>query len=251
MASAGEVRVGCSGWVYNHWREVFYPKGLPQRAWFDFYAERFDTVEINNSFYRLPKPETFEGWRKRSPEGFRFAVKGSRFITHIKRLKDPPESITRFFESADKLESRAGPILWQLAPSFQRDDERLADFLRALPRQHLHTFEFRHKSWLTREVYALLGEHRAALCIPDRPDLPRDLRRTTDWTYVRLHSSNHDDGDYSHQELDTWAKRIREWAGEGCDVWVYFDNDQHGFAVRNAQYLREQLGMASLVTSAS
>lgn len=241
---AAEVRVGCSGWVYTHWREVFYPKGLPQREWFEFYAQQFDTVEINNSFYRLPKPETFEGWRQRSPTGFRFAVKGSRFITHIKRLKDPVEGVGRFFESADKLESRAGPILWQLAPSFQRDDDRLGAFLQALPRAHLHTFEFRHKSWLCPEVYALLGEHRAALCIPDRPDLPQDIRTTTDWSYVRLHGSNHDEGDYSSSELETWAARIREFAQDGCGVWVYFDNDQRGFAVGNARSLRKNLGIA-------
>jgi uncharacterized protein YecE (DUF72 family) len=241
VAGKGKVRVGCSGWVYNHWREVFYPKGLPQRVWLEFYAEHFDTVEINNSFYRLPKPETFEGWRKRSPEGFAFAVKGSRFITHIKRLKDPGESLGRFFDSVDKLGSRAGPILWQLSPTFHRDDERLVHFLEALPRKHLHAFEFRHKSWLTPEVYALLGAHHAALCIPDRPDLPQHIQRTADWSYIRLHSSKHDDGDYSQAELDAWAKRIREFADAGCDVWVYFDNDQHGFAVRNAQDLHSRI----------
>jgi uncharacterized protein YecE (DUF72 family) len=238
---AGQIKVGCSGWVYHHWREVFYPKGLPQRSWFEFYAQQFDTVEVNNSFYRLPKPETFESWRTRSPEKFRFAVKGSRYITHIKRLKDPVESLSRFFESTDKLESRAGPILWQLAPNFQRDDDRLGAFLQALPRTHLHTFEFRHKSWLSAEVYALLGQHRAALCIPDRPDLPQDIRTTTDWSYVRLHGSDHDEGNYSPTELDTWASRIREFSAAGCDVWTYFDNDQHGFAVENARALRAAL----------
>lgn len=236
--------MGCSGWVYNHWRSIFYPKDVPQKAWFEFYAEHFDTVEINNSFYRLPKPETFASWRQRAPRRFCFAVKGSRFITHIKRLKDPEESVKRFFDSADQLESRAGPILWQLAPNYHRDDDRLAAFLAALPRKHIHAFELRHKSWLTDEVYALLGEHRAALCVPDRPDLPQDIRCTTDWSYVRLHGSNHDDGDYSHPELDTWARRIQDFAEEGANVWVYFDNDQHGFAIQNARYLRHKLGIA-------
>ncbi len=242
----GRIRVGCSGWVYNHWRNIFYPKEVPQKAWFEFYARHFDTVEINNSFYRLPKPETFAGWRKRSPDGFCFAVKASRFITHIKRLKDPEESVKRFFESVEPLGDRTGPILWQLAPSFHRDDERLAAFLQALPRSYLHTFEFRHKSWLDAEVYALLSEHRVALCIPDRPDLPQDVRCTTDWSYLRLHGSNHDNGDYSQAELDTWAGRIREFAEDGTDVWVYFDNDQHGFAIDNARYLREKLGIKIL-----
>jgi uncharacterized protein YecE (DUF72 family) len=242
---SGRVRVGCSGWVYSHWRQVFYPKEVPQKDWFAYYASQFDTVEINNSFYRLPKPETFAGWRERSPEGFRFAVKASRYITHIRRLKEPQDSIKRFFDSVDQLGPRTGPILWQLAPNFQRDDDRLAAFLAALPRQQLHTFEFRHKSWLTPEVYALLGEHRAALCIPDRPDLPQDIRCTTDWSYVRLHGSNHDDGDYSGAELDTWARRIGEFAADGADVWVYFDNDQQGFAVGNARGLRERLGLES------
>ena len=241
----GKVRVGCSGWVYSHWRQVFYPRDVPQKDWFSFYARHFDTVEINNSFYRLPKPETFAGWRERAPEGFTFAVKASRYITHIKRLKEPEESIKRFFDSADQLGPRTGPILWQLAPSFHRDDERLAAFLAALPRNHLHTFEFRHKSWLAPEVYGLLGEHRAALCIPDRPDLPQEIRCTADWSYVRLHGSNHDEGNYSGSELDAWAQRIRAFADDGADVWAYFDNDQHGFAIQNAQGLRERLGLES------
>ncbi|MBV8087563.1 MAG: DUF72 domain-containing protein [Chloroflexi bacterium] len=236
-----QLRIGCSGWVYAHWKGRFYPAKLPAKDWFDFYAQHFDTVEINNSFYRLPKPETFEGWRKRAPEGFRFAVKGSRFITHIKRLKDPEEGVKRFFDNADKLNGAAGPMLWQLAPSFQRDDERLAAFLRALPLAYLHTFEFRHKSWLAPEVYELLGEHRAALCIPDRPDLPKDIRCTTDWTYIRLHGSDHDNGNYSDEELATWAVRIRTFMGNGADVWAYFDNDQEGFAIENARTLRRLL----------
>jgi uncharacterized protein YecE (DUF72 family) len=236
-----QVRVGCSGWVYAHWKQRFYPKEVPQKSWFEFYAERFDTVEINNSFYRLPPPETFETWRKHSPEGFKFAVKGNRFITHIKRLKEPEETVKRFFDSADKLGDRAGPILWQLAPSFSRDDDRLGDFLRALPRNHLHTFEFRHKSWLVPEVYSLLSEHRAALCIPDRPDLPQDIRCTTDWSYIRMHGSNHDEGCYSQQDLDVWVRHIHEFLADGADVWVYFDNDQQGFAIENALYLRQRL----------
>jgi len=238
---AGALRIGCSGWVYAHWKERFYPPKLPQRSWFEFYAKQFDTVEINNSFYRLPKPETFETWRQRSPEGFRFAVKGSRFITHIRRLKEPADSIGRFFENTDKLGPKAGPILWQLSPSFQRDDDRLAAFLAALPWQHLHTFEFRHKSWLTQPVYDLLAEHRTALCIPDRPDLPQDVRCVTDWTYIRMHGSNHDEGNYSDAELTTWAERIRGFLADGVDVWVYFDNDQEGFAIGNARTLRELL----------
>jgi uncharacterized protein YecE (DUF72 family) len=239
----GRIRVGCSGWVYNHWKQVFYPKEVPQKAWFEFYAQHFDTVEINNSFYRLPKPETFAAWRERSPEGFCFAIKASRFITHIKRLKDPEESIKRFFESVEPLGPRTGPILWQLAPTFKRDDERLGAFLAALPRTHRHTFEFRHRSWLAEDVYALLGEHHAALCIPDRPDLPQDVRCTTDWTYVRMHGSDHDEGRYSEAELDTWASRIREFADGGADVYAYFDNDQQGFAVGNARGLRARLGL--------
>lgn len=218
---------------------------MPQKDWFGFYSRHFDTVEVNNSFYRLPKPETFAGWRQKSPEGFCFAIKASRFITHIKRLKDPEESIKRFFDSVDELGPRTGPILWQLAPSFHRDDERLSAFLAALPRKHLHTFEFRHKSWLVPEVYELLGEHHVALCIPDRPDLPQDIRCTADWSYVRMHGSNHDEGKYSGAELNTWAKRIQQFADDGADVWAYFDNDQHGFAIENARGLRERLGLES------
>jgi len=241
--AAGEIRIGCSGWVYKHWRERFYPKEVPQRSWFDYYAQQFNTVEINNSFYHLPTPGTFDGWRAKAPEGFRFAVKGNRFITHLKRLKDPDESVKRFFDSVDKLGAATGPILWQLSPSFHRDDERLATFLEALPRGYRHTFEFRHTSWLDPAVYELLGKHHAALCIPDRPDLPRDIRCTSNWSYIRMHSSNHDDGLYNHHELGTWAHRIREFTKEGADVWVYFDNDQEGFAIENARYLTESLGI--------
>jgi uncharacterized protein YecE (DUF72 family) len=238
---AAQLRIGCSGWVYAHWKGRFYPPKLPAKDWFEFYAQHFDTVEVNNSFYRLPKPETFEGWRTRAPEGFRFAVKGSRFITHIKRLKDPEDGVKRFFDSADNLGAAAGPMLWQLSPSFQRDDERLTAFLKALPRAYLHTFEFRHKSWLVPEVYELLGEHRAALCIPDRPDLPKDIRCTTDWAYIRLHGSDHDNGNYSDEELAGWAARIRAFMAEEADVWAYFDNDQEGFAIENARTLRRLL----------
>lgn len=238
---AGELHIGCSGWVYNHWRNRFYPPKLPQREWFAFYSQHFDTVELNNSFYRLPKPETFDGWRQRSPEDFRFAVKGSRYITHIRRLKEPIDSVGRFFESADKLGPKAGPILWQLAPSFQRDDERLGAFLAALPRQHLHAFEFRHKSWLVQDIYDLLAEHRVALCVPDRPDLPQDVRCVTDWAYVRLHGSNHDEGNYSDAELRMWADRIGSFMASGAAVWAYFDNDQEGFAINNARTLRDLL----------
>jgi len=238
-SSTGSLRIGCSGWVYKHWKDRFYPKDVPQKDWFRFYSENFDTVEINNSFYRLPPPETFAGWRAKAPPGFCFAVKGNRFITHIKRLKEPVATLARFFESVEKLGDRTGPLLWQLAPSFHRDDERLGEFLAALPDGYHHTFEFRHKSWLCPEVYDMLAAEGAALCIPDRPDLPQDIRLTTSWTYVRLHGSNHDDGNYSQAELDRWAARLREWRQAGTDIWAYFDNDQEGFAVNNARSLRE------------
>jgi len=235
------IRIGTSGWVYKHWKGVFYPPELPERSWLEFFCRQFDTVEINNSFYRLPLESTFAAWRKQTPEGFCFAVKASRFITHIKRLKDPADPIERFFSRVQALGPRTGPILWQLPPSMKRDDDRLAAFLAALPRAYRHAFEFRHKSWLDAAVYGLLAEYDAALCIPDRPDLPCAVERPASWSYVRLHGSAENGGRYDAAELDRWAERIRRLRADDAAVYVYFNNDQRGFAIDNARALRDKL----------
>jgi uncharacterized protein YecE (DUF72 family) len=240
-----DVHIGCSGWVYPHWRELFYPKGVPQRAWLSFYAEHFDTVEINNTFYRLPSRPAVEGWADQSPEGFCFAVKMSRYITHIKRLTMLDQGIGRFYEPLESLtgSGKLGPVLWQFPENFHRDVERLGGALEALPRGR-HAFEFRHDSWFTDEVYALLREHGAALVIGDESSrwVKTPHVRTADWTYIRFHhGSRGRHGNYSAAEIETWARRIAQWRRE-TEVYAYFNNDWQGYALRNARALKEHLG---------
>jgi uncharacterized protein YecE (DUF72 family) len=234
------VHVGCSGWVYPHWRERFYPKGVPQRRWLTYYAEHFDTVEINSTFYRLASPAAVESWLEQSPEGFIFAVKMSRYMTHIKRLTMIEPGTERFYERLDGLSGteRFGPVLWQFPPNFHRDDERLADALPKLPPGR-HAFEFRHASWFVEPVYELLRQAGAALVVGDHPSRPfQTLELTADWTYLRFHyGSRGRGGNYSARELATWAERVRDWRRR-VDVWAYFNNDWGGFAVRNAVDLR-------------
>jgi uncharacterized protein YecE (DUF72 family) len=240
------VHVGCSGWVYPHWRERFYPKGVPQRRWLAHYAERFDTVEINNTFYRLPKQTAVEGWVEQSPPEFTFAVKVSRYMTHIKRLTMVEAGLKRFYEPLEPLVSsgKLGPLLWQFPENFHRDLDRLSDALEALPAGR-HAFEFRHDSWFSDEVYALLRAHGAALVIGDESSrwAKTPHVRTTDWTYVRFHHGTRGrHGNYSASEIDRWARRISQWRRD-TEVFAYFNNDWEGYAVRNAKLLKRQLGV--------
>jgi uncharacterized protein YecE (DUF72 family) len=239
------VRIGCSGWNYAHWRERVYPKGCPASRWLELYArELFDTVEVNTTFYRLPKRDAVARWVEQTPEGFLFAVKMSRYVTHIKRLTDLEGGIARFYQRIEPLarSPKLGPVLWQLPPTFKRNDERLAAALEAAPSGR-HCFEFREPSWYAEEVYALLRDHGAALVIPDSPKYPfRTFERTADWTFVRLHhGSRGRRGNYSESELDEWARRIDGWRSE-ADVYVYLNNDWEGFAVANGLRLKELLG---------
>jgi uncharacterized protein YecE (DUF72 family) len=236
MAAAGELRVGTSGYQYRHWRGDFYPTRVPQRAWFRYYAERFDTVEINSTFYGLPDPETVDRWREEAPPGFRFAVKFSRYGTHVKRLTDAARTLERFLAVAERLKARLGPILVQLPPKWGADPERLTAFLRATPRRHRVAVEMRDPSWLCEAVYDVLREHDAALVLHDLiPDHPVVL--TTRWTYLRFHGRDHGGG-YSPQALSGQARHIRRWLGDGRDVWAYFNNDVGGYAPRDARNLR-------------
>jgi uncharacterized protein YecE (DUF72 family) len=236
----GRVRIGTSGYQYRHWKGVFYPEGLPQRGWFGHYARRFDTVEINNTFYRLPAPEVFDAWRKQAPSGFRYAIKFSRFGTHVKRLRDPQAVVDLFVERARRLEETLGPILVQLPPRWGVNAGRLAAFLEALPGDVRWSLEFRDPSWLCEEVFDLLQEHNCALCQHDM--IARHPRRVTaDWVYLRYHG-DHYRGSYTHQYLTAQARRIREYVSEGLDVYAYFNNDERGYAVFNAEELRRYLG---------
>ena len=244
VAAYCQLHVGTSGWIYRHWRGLFYPDRLPQREWLEFYVRHFDTVEVNFSFYRLPSRATFESWRDRVATGFVYAVKGSRFITHLKRLRDPEQHLALFFDRLQGLGDRTGPVLWQLPPDFRRDDARLAGFLAALPRTYRHTIEFRHESWLDETVFGRLADHGVALCIPDSASLPKALRLTADWTYLRFHGGSRE-GEYTAAELGLWADRIRAFQAEGATVWAYFNNDWGGFAITNAQALIDRLAPQS------
>jgi uncharacterized protein YecE (DUF72 family) len=247
------VRVGCSGWNYAHWRERVYPKGLPTSEWLQHYAALFDTVEVNTTFYRLPRRESVAAWVRESPPGFLFAVKASRYLTHMKRLTDLGRGVERFYERIDPLvhSPKMGPVLWQLPENFHRDDERLEAALERLPRGR-HCFEFRHASWFDPDVYALLRAHGAALVIGDHPERPFQAHElTTDWTFVRFHyGSRGRTGNYSERELEGWAERIAGWR-ETAEVYAYFNNDWNGYAVRNGLSLRNLLGDEGELANAS
>jgi uncharacterized protein YecE (DUF72 family) len=228
--------VGTSGWQYADWRGVLYPPGLPQRLWLERYAECFETVELNNAFYRLPSYEIFESWRDRTPASFVMAVKASRFLTHIKRLKEPEEPVERLMRAAAGLGSRLGPILLQLPPTLQVEVERLDRCLGRFPAGVRVAVEPRHASWWTGEVREVLVRHGAALCWADRRSRPLSpLWRTAGWGYLRLHEGTaHPWPHYGDQALRTWVRRLSETWDDDRDVFVYFNNDPRGAAVRNA-----------------
>jgi uncharacterized protein YecE (DUF72 family) len=235
------VRIGCSGWIYRSWKDGFYPPGCPQKRWLESYATRFDTVELNTTFYRLPKRDAVAGWVERTPDDFLFTVKSSRYLTHMKRLTDMAAGVEKLWERLQPLveSPKMGPVLWQLPESFHRNDERLDHALSHLPPGH-HAFEFRHPSWFADDVLALLREHRVALVIGDRPERPfqtHDL--TSDFTIVRFHYGHRGRrGNYSETELREWAQRIERLRAKAA-VFAYFNNDWEVFAPRNAARLQQ------------
>jgi uncharacterized protein YecE (DUF72 family) len=234
------IRIGCSGWSYGHWRGVVYPERGSTASWLEQYAGLFDTVEVNATFYRLPRRETVARWAERTPQGFLFAVKASRYLTHVKRLRELPAGIALLSERIEPLVAagKLGPMLWQLPPTFGRDDERLASALRELPPGR-HALEVRHESWLAEDVYALLRERGVSLVVADRAGSPEALWvDTAGWWYLRFHHGRGRRGRYTPAELRAWAERIGAARG---DVYAYFNNDWEGFAVANAQTLAELL----------
>jgi len=240
-----DVWIGTSGFVYPHWRNgVFYPPGLPQKEELAFFAQSFRTVELNNPFYRLPEKETFTGWRRRTPPDFRFAVKASRYITHIRKLKEAEEPLRTFLDRARGLGAKLGPVLFQFPAAWGVDLERLRRFLKVLPKGREFAFEFRHPSWLAQPVYDLLREYKAALCLAVRQTMsPEQEIVTAGFTYIRMHGGTGRDGDFTRPELEKWAARTRGFLQAGARVYIYFNNDQHGFAVRNALDLMSLLGI--------
>lgn len=229
-------RIGTAGYQYDHWQPVFYPESMPKREWFEHYAGHFDTVEINNTFYNLPKPGTFDSWRKAAPPRFRYALKFSRYGTHMKKLKDPEGPLENFLERAERLKAFIGPILVQLPPGWGAAPDRLDNFLRAAPGRRRWAVEFREPDWLCEDVYRVLESHGAALVIHDMLD-EHPRRLTAQWTYLRFHGNGYA-GSYSHQALSAWARWIKARLAENIDVYAYFNNDDRGHAVQNALDLR-------------
>jgi uncharacterized protein YecE (DUF72 family) len=237
--TVSKIHVGCSGWVYRHWRGSFYPEGLPQKRWFHRYAEEFDTVEINASFYRLPLATTFEGWREKAPHGFRYAVKVNRFITHMKKLLECDEAVGRFIELARLLGDKLGPLLFQLPPSLHKDFERLDAFLDRLPKDIEQVVEFRHNSWYDEDVLALLDRHGVGFVCHDLRGLLSPRWASGRTAYVRFHgTSGRYHGRYSDETLLAWSDWLIEQRKEGRSCWCYFNNDIHGHAIEDARTLK-------------
>jgi uncharacterized protein YecE (DUF72 family) len=233
------IRIGTSGWHYKHWIGNFYPPGTPASKMLAHYYEHFDTVELNNSFYHLPKKPALESWRDSTPPGFCFAAKGSRFLTHMKKLKDPEQGLERFLSAVEILQDKLGPILFQLPPNWELDWERLRNFIKYLPREHHYAFEFRNPSWSVPQTYELLARHNIAYCIFDLAGTQSPIEVTADFVYIRLHGPGLKyQGSYSEEALSNWAKRISKWRSELRAAYVYFDNDQAGYAATNALRLK-------------
>jgi len=245
----GQAFIGTSGYSYAHWGGgVFYPKDLKPRDWLSYYSRHFDTVELNNPFYRLPSEGTFERWREETPPSFVFAVKGSRFITHIKRLRDPGNAVATFLQRAQRLQEKLGPILFQLPPSWPLSLERLEGLLGFLRAQRIIpklkvALEVRHASWLDPKVFKLLEEANVVLCLADWPELPVEGPLRADFVYLRRHGpASLYSSCYTEESLQEDAKRITGWLKEGLDVYIYFNNDASGYAVQNALRLKELVG---------
>jgi len=237
-AKSGKIYVGTSGWHYKHWIGTFYPEGTKDSEQLAYFIQKFKTVELNNSFYRLPTAETFENWRKATPADFIFSVKGSRYISHLKKLILDKQAIDEFLDHADHLAEKLGPILFQLPPGWEINIERLSIFLAYLPRKYRFVFEFRNSSWYNEQIYGLLKNHHCAFCIYELGGHRSPEIVTADFVYVRLHGpSNKYQGSYTKEVLTEWAKKCKDWQRDGKDVYVYFDNDQAGYAAFNAQTL--------------
>src|SRR5919201_471052 len=224
LLTTSAVRVGCSGWQYKHWRGDFYPAKLPSDRWLEFYVRHFDTVEINNSFYRLPDGAVFRSWRRRAPAGFLYAVKASRFLTHMKKLKDPEEPLGRFFSRARELGATFGPVLYQLPPRWPVNLERLETFLAQLPRRRQHAIEFREPSWYSNEVFALLTRYHVALCLHDMKGSASGRLTVGPFVYVRFHGTTKYGGRYDDETLESWAEWLTPLIRDGVRIYAYFNN---------------------------
>ncbi|NOX21305.1 MAG: DUF72 domain-containing protein [Nitrospirae bacterium] len=238
-----EVKIGCSGFMYNHWRKVFYPEDVPKWKWFQYYCSIFDTVEMNVTFYRLPKESSFKRWHKDSPQGFTFSVKGSRLITHLKRLKDVEEPLENFFSLVKILKDKLSIVLWQFPPKMELDLERLGIFLKLLKNYNTRScFEFRHPSWINEDVSRLLKKYGFSYCQADWPEFNDSLPVTANYIYIRRHGQGgRYNSCYTDEQLKRDAKKIKGYLKKGIDVYIYFNNDAYGYAPQNARQLKELL----------
>lgn len=236
-----KIHIGTSGWSYEHWKDNFYPEGLATRKWLPYYAENFKTVEINSTFYRMPRETTVQNWIKAVPENFIFSVKASRYITHLKRLHDCQESVDYLYSTIKHFKEKLGPILFQLPPSFKMNQERLEEFLTWIDPDHLAVFEFRHESWFVEEIYALLRKQNLGLCITDLGGHLSPEVITADFTYIRLHGPKKAyQGTYGPKGIAEWDAKVKKWSKK-VDVYCYFDNDEKGYAIQDAKSLLELL----------
>lgn len=232
------INIGTSGWHYGHWVGPFYPHGLTSDHFLHYYAKSFNAVEINNTFYRLPKPEVIKRWREQAPQGFIFSCKASRYITHMKKLREPGGSTKRFLDTIGQLGAKLGPILFQLPPHWRMDLKRLTEFLDVLPKRYRYTFEFRDKSWLDKRTYEVLARHNVACCFYDLNGDQSPFEITANFVYVRLHGpADRYQGSYCDKTLEGWAQRILTWRSDGREVYCFFDNDEKGYAPKNARQL--------------
>ncbi len=238
-----DIRIGTSGFHYKHWKGPFYPDRCPDSKLLEHYIQHFDTVELNNSFYRLPTAEAFDCWRNATPDPFIFAVKASRFITHNKKLKDPENALNNLLPRAVRLGPKLGPILFQLPPHWGINLARLEGLLEILPRELRYAFEFRELSWMSPDVDAILKKFNAAFCIYELAGYHSPLHVTADFTYIRLHGPEPGkyQGSYSEKQLEAWARQIEIWSKELQAIYVYFDNDQAGYAAANALTLKDMV----------
>lgn len=239
-----DIYIGTSGWNYDHWKGTFYPEDLSKNDWLDHYQTQFDTVEVNNTFYNLPDPATLEDWTSRVPDTFTFAAKANRYITHMKKLNEPKESLNNMLDVFDAFGVKLKPILFQLPPNWNFNEDRLRNFLNLIPDKQLTTFEFRDESWMNDTAYSILEEYNAAFCIYELAGYQSPMEITADFVYVRLHgpSDQKYKGKYDEDQLASWADRLREWRDDGKDVYLYFDNDEQGFAPQNALELKDMVG---------
>lgn len=243
MRYTEEIHIGTSGWHYDHWKGPFYPNHLPQKEFLRYYADHFRTVEINNSFYQLPKKKTVTFWRNTVPPGFIFTVKASRYITHMKKLKDPSDSLKGLLDVVEMLGDKLGPILFQLPPRWRFDPERLGNFLDSLPHGYRYAFEFRNPTWFDSRAYEMMARRGAAFCIYELAGLLSPKKVTADFIYIRLHGPSEEPyrGQYDTRVLSAWAGVLSTWARQGKEIFCYFDNDEAGYAAEDALRLQEML----------